>query len=131
MGGFLVIRSTARQFNIFGESSKAVGLLWTAPTLRHQSAIGWTADVQARSPRRVNNVPKLLGLIGPPRSEVNTCGLGPCSRCRRRSARISFPLHRVDARRAALTAPDMQAAGVQLDLVPLQIAQLAGRKPCR
>jgi hypothetical protein len=47
MGGFLVIRSTARQFNIFGESSKAVGLLWTAPTLRHQSAIGWTADVQA------------------------------------------------------------------------------------
>jgi tripartite-type tricarboxylate transporter receptor subunit TctC len=32
-----------------------------------------------------------LGVIGPSRSVIKTCEDGPCSRCRRRSARISSP----------------------------------------
>ena len=34
---------------------------------------------------------KALGVIGPSRSVIKTCEDGPCSRCRRRRARISSP----------------------------------------
>jgi len=66
---------------------------------------------------------KLFGAIGPPRSEVKTYGLGACSRCRRRNARCSS-LNRVNARRPSFAAPNVQAPGIQLDLMPLQIADL-------
>ena len=52
---------------------------------------------------------KLLAVIGPPRSEQNTLGLGGCSRWRRREP--------VAHRRL-----DMQAAGRKVDLMPLQVA---------
>jgi hypothetical protein len=43
----------------------------------------------------------------------------PASRCRRRRARISSPC--MGARRAALHSADVQEAGIQLDLIPLQV----------
>src|SRR5512132_3718093 len=45
----------------------------------------------ARAPIRPNSAWKALGVIGPSRSVIKTCEDGPCSRCRRRSARISSP----------------------------------------
>src|SRR5262249_10363623 len=74
--------------------------------------------IRARLPKRANSVPKLLADIGPPRSEAKTCGDASCSRCKRRRARIS-----------ALAPADVQTAGIQLDLMPLQIAQLGRPKP--
>src|SRR5262245_34495271 len=50
---------------------------------------GWIGKgILARSPKRVNSVPKDLADIGPPRSEENTCGDGSCWHCRRRRAHI-------------------------------------------
>src|SRR5262249_8793327 len=77
----------------------------------------------ARLPRRSNSVPKLLADIGPPRSLVNTYGDASCSRRRRLRARISH------GRRALFAPADVQPAGVDLDLVPLQIAKLGSSKP--
>jgi hypothetical protein len=42
-------------------------------------------------PIRPNSAWKAFGVIGPPRSVMKTCDDGSCSRCRRRSARISSP----------------------------------------
>ena len=57
-----------------------------------RSMCGWIGNgIPARSPRRAINVWKLLGVIGPPRSEMNACGPVGCSRCKRRKARISSP----------------------------------------
>src|SRR5262245_50937095 len=82
----------------------------------------------ARLPRRSNSGPKLLADIGPPRSLVNTYGDASCSRCRRLRARISSPC--IGCTERALFAPtDVQPAGVDLELVPLQIAQLGSSKP--
>src|SRR5262245_43703993 len=82
----------------------------------------------ARLPRRSNSVPKLLADIGPPRSLGNTYGDASCSRCRRRRARISSPC--IGCTDGVPFAPaDVQPAGVDLDLVPLQIAQLGSSKP--
>src|SRR5215831_18187337 len=47
--------------------------------------------ILARAPIRPNSAWKALGVIGPSRSVIKTCEDGPCSRCRRRSARISSP----------------------------------------
>jgi hypothetical protein len=44
-----------------------------------------------RAPIRPNRAWKALGVIGPSRSVIKACEDGPCSRCRRRSARISSP----------------------------------------
>ena len=40
---------------------------------------------------RPNSAWKAFGVIGPSRSVMKTCDDGPCSRCRRRRARISSP----------------------------------------
>src|SRR5262249_23968374 len=84
--------------------------------------------IPARLPRRSNSVPKLLADIGPPRSLVNTYG---DASSRRRRRRREFRRPALDAPRGgALFAPsDLQPAGVDLDLVPLQIAQLGSSKP--
>jgi hypothetical protein len=42
-------------------------------------------------PRDGRSAWKALGVIGPSRSVIKTCGDAPCSRCRRRRARISSP----------------------------------------
>jgi quercetin dioxygenase-like cupin family protein len=47
--------------------------------------------ILARAPIRPNSAWKALGVIGPSRSVIKTCEDGSCSRCRRRSARISSP----------------------------------------
>src|ERR1700750_1020083 len=47
--------------------------------------------ILARAPIRPNSAWKALGVIGPSRSVIKTCEDSPCSRCRRRSARISSP----------------------------------------
>src|SRR6516162_3881718 len=47
--------------------------------------------ILARAPIRPNSAWKALGVIGPSRSVIKTCEDGPCSRCRRRRARISSP----------------------------------------
>src|SRR5215472_16388304 len=47
--------------------------------------------ILARAPIRPNSAWKAFGVIGPSRSVIKTCEDGPCSRCRRRSARISSP----------------------------------------
>src|SRR5262249_49038334 len=53
---------------------------------------GWIGNgILARAPIRPNSAWKALGVIGPSRSVIKTCEDGPCSRCRRRSARISSP----------------------------------------
>jgi hypothetical protein len=53
---------------------------------------GWIGnDILARAPIRPNSAWKALGVIGPSRSVIKTCEDGSCSRCRRRSARISSP----------------------------------------
>jgi hypothetical protein len=54
--------------------------------------LGWIGKgIPARSPRRWMRAWKLLGAIGAPRSEVNTCVPGGCSRCNRRRALSSSP----------------------------------------
>src|SRR6266542_3318243 len=53
---------------------------------------GWIGKgILARAPIRPYSAWKALGAIGPSRSVMKTCEDGPCSRCRRRSARISSP----------------------------------------
>ena len=47
--------------------------------------------ILARAPIRPNSAWKALGVIGPSRSVMKTCEDSPCSRCRRRRARISSP----------------------------------------
>jgi hypothetical protein len=47
--------------------------------------------ILARAPIRPNSAWKALGVIGPSRSVIKTCEDGPCSRHRRRRARISSP----------------------------------------
>lgn len=54
----------------------------------------------------------------------NSCGSGGCSRCSRRSACSLIAMKRMDARRAALVAADVEAPGLKLDLVPLEFAHL-------
>jgi hypothetical protein len=80
---------------------------------------GWIGNgIPARSPRRAINVWKLLGVIGPPRS-VRARWLFATK------AAQSTELVTLDnARRPAFVAADMQAPGIELDLVPLQIADL-------
>src|SRR5262249_53593123 len=72
---------------------------------------GWIGNgILARAPIRPNSAWKALGVIGPSRSVIRTCEDSPCSRCRRRSARISSPC--------------IGWTLGELNLRPLQIAQL-------
>jgi len=74
-------------------------------------------------PIRPNSAWKALGVIGPSRSVMKTCDDAPCSRCRRLRARISSPC--IDGHSTTRSGPaDVEPAGGQLDLRPLQIAQL-------
>jgi hypothetical protein len=59
--------------------------------LRLHGAAPTGNGIFARSPIRPNSASKALGVIGPSRSDIKTCEDSPCSRCRRRSARISSP----------------------------------------
>jgi hypothetical protein len=55
-----------------------------------RSMCGWTGKViAAHAPIRPNSAWKALGVIGPCRSVMKTCDDGPCSRWRRRRARVS------------------------------------------
>jgi len=89
---------------------------------------GWIGNgIPARSPRRAISVWKLLGVIGPPRSEVNTCGLGGCSLQTAQGTDL-VTLNWMEAWCASFTPADVQAPGIELDLVPLQIADFGGPK---
>src|SRR5262249_55693020 len=73
-----------------------------------------------------NRAWKALGVIGPSRSVMNTCEDAPCSRCNRPQCAYFVALDRMNARRTILRPADVHAACGQLDLRPLQVAQLRG-----
>src|SRR4029453_17738783 len=88
---------------------------------------GWIGKgILARAPLRPNSAWKALGVIGPSRSVMKTCEDGPCSRCRRRRARISSPCIGWTLGEPFLGPTNVQAARGQLDLKPSEIAQLGG-----
>ena len=70
-------------------SARAVRRVFDYPLVRRKAEP--SVNVILFPAMRPNRAWRLLGVIGPPRSDWNTYGDGPHSRCRRRSAHNSSP----------------------------------------
>jgi len=82
----------------------------------------------ARRPILANRAWKAFGVMGPPRSDENTCGDVSDSRCMRRRARISSPRRGWTLGEPFLALRTCSRPAASSILLPLQITQLASSK---